>query len=160
MPKRTLTIEYEEYAASADLPQDEQDLLASAQEAREKAYAPYSKFNVGAAVLTKDGHVLLGSNQETANYKGSCAEKVALDAAGVAGAKGKILKIAIAGDPESPEPITPCGQCRQDLKEAEDLSGEPITIILGSHEKIMRVVGIDQLLPFAFGPANLGISVK
>lgn len=169
MPPHTITIEYEEYDSTDQLAEDEQNLVASAWAARQNAHAPYSNFYVGAAVQTRDGQVIKGSNQETANYKGSCAEKVVLDSTGAAGVKNQVAKIAIVGGPsslnpedkvtESEEPVAPCGQCRQDIKEVEDLSGEPIIIILASRTKIRRLVGIKHLLPFAFGPADLGITL-
>lgn len=170
MPPHELKIEYEEYDSADQLAEDEQNLIASAWAARQNAHAPYSNFYVGAAVKTKDGRVIQGSNQETANYKGSCAEKVVLDSTGAAGVKNQVAKIAIVGghsslNPqneaiESEEPVAPCGQCRQDIKEVEDLSGEPIVIILASRTKIRRIVGIKNLLPFAFGPADLGITLR
>ncbi len=170
MPPHKLTIEYDEYESPNELAEDEQNLLKSAWEARQNSYAPYSNFNVGAAVLTKDGQVFQGNNQENANFKVSCAERVALDSTGAAGKKDRIVKLAVVGGPNSldrqeipnepEEPITPCGQCRQDIKEAEDLSDDPIVIILASRNRIRRFVGIKQLLPFAFGPADLGISLK
>ncbi len=170
MPSHALTIKYEEYEASDELPEDEQNLLASAWAARQNAYAPYSHFHVGAAVLTKDGKIVQGNNQENANFKVSCAERVALDSIGAAGQKNNVAKLAVVGGPDSldiktkpleiEDPVTPCGQCRQDIKEAEDLSGEPIVVILASRNRIRKFVGISQLLPFAFGPADLGISLK
>lgn len=170
MPLHTLTIEYEEFNSPDQLPEDERKLVTEAWAARKNAYAPYSHFHVGAAVLTKDGKTLHGSNQENANLKVSCAERVVLDSIGAAGQKNNVAKLAVVGgldslDPkanptELEEPVTPCGQCRQDIKEAEDLSDDPIVIILASRNRIRRFVGIGQLLPFAFGPANLGISLK
>lgn len=166
MSKGFLTIEFEEFNKIGDLSaQDERDLLDIAWTARESAYAPYSHFYVGAAVLTADGEIIFGNNQENANYKGSCAERVALDTAGAAGLKNKIVKIAVVGGPddlnlhemptESEMPVTPCGQCRQDIKEAEDLSGQLIIIILASRNRILRFIGIECLMPFGFGPSNL-----
>lgn len=170
MPPHTLTIEYEEYESSDELPEDEQNLLVAAWAARKNAYAPYSHFHVGTAVLTKDGKIVQGSNQENANFKVSCAERVALDSTGAAGQKNNVAKLAVVGAPDSldiktkpsevEEPVTPCGQCRQDIKETEDLSGEPIVIILASRNRIRKFVGISQLLPFPFGPTDLGISLK
>lgn len=170
MPLHTLTIEYEEYDSPDDLSEDERSLIETAWAARKNAYAPYSHFQVGAAVLTKDGQTFRGSNQENANFKVSCAERVVLDSIGAAGMKNQIAKLAVVGgldslDPkvnptELEEPVTPCGQCRQDIKESEDLSDGPIVIILASRNRVRRFVGIGQLLPFAFGPADLGISLK
>lgn len=170
MAIHTLKIEYEEFEFSDELPPGEANLITLAWKARDKAYAPYSHFKVGAAILTKDQKIFPGSNQEVANYKGSCAERVAINAASAAGYHRHIAKLAVVGGPETldvdvrpnedEEPVTPCGQCRQDLKEVEDLAGDPIVIILASRNRIRRVVGISTLLPFAFGPANLGISMK
>jgi cytidine deaminase len=169
MAQKKLILEYQEFDSESALAEDEKQLVNSAWEARHRAYAPYSHFTVGAAVLTKDGKIFQGNNQETANYKGSCAERVALDTLGAAGLKNQVFKIAIVGGrdnsanklsagKENEEPVSPCGQCRQDLKEFEDLSREPITIILASRKKIRKFVGIGNLLPFAFGPLHLGIA--
>lgn len=170
MANHQLEINYEEFDSPDELPEDEQDLIASAWEARETAYAPYSHFHVGAAILTKDGKILKGSNQENANFKVSCAERVVLDSMGPAGLKDQTAKIAVVGGPEAmdinakptepEEPVTPCGECRQNIKEVEDISGSPIVIITASRNKIRRFVSIGSLLPFAFGPANLGITFK
>ncbi len=170
MTKLTKNIEYYEYENSDELPIDEQYLIAVAIEARKTAYAPYSHFKVGAAIQTETGEIFIGNNQENANYKGSCAERTALDALGVAGLKDKILKIAIFGAPETldlkekpktPEdPITPCGQCRQDLEEVESLSQRKITILMASRNKIRKIVGMENLLPWPFGPHDLGITYE
>jgi len=171
MSNHKIEIEWEEFEFVDGLPEDEIRLVVSAWEARQNAYAPYSShFHVGAAILTKDGQIIKGSNQENANYKVSCAERVALDTAGAAGYKTRIKKIAVVGAPSSmditqkpqtpEEPVTPCGQCRQDIKEVEDLSGEPIIIIMASRNKIRRIVGIENLLPLPFGPSNLGMTFK
>lgn len=150
------------------LPDDERNLVLAAWEARKNAYMPYSKFAVGAAGLISNGQIFIGSNQELANYDGSCAERVVLDSIGAAGYKDQVRKLAIVGAPasvtldgdrptEPEEPVVPCGRCRQVIKEVEVLSKEPIVIILASRNKIRRV-GLDILLPFAFGPASLGIT--
>jgi cytidine deaminase len=164
MPVKKLTIAYEEYNTSAELSADEQVLVKSARTARPNAYAPYSDFLVGAAVQTKDGRTFVGSNQETANHKSSCAERVALDSAGAAGAKNQIAKIAVVGGPAAldpaasagaeDEPVTSCGQCRQDFQEVEALTGTPLVIIFAGRNKIKRLVGVKNLLPLAFGPGE------
>ena len=92
MSSKEIIIRYDEYSSTEDLPQDEQLLLEYANMARKNAYAPYSHFTVGAAVKTTKDHIFLGSNQETANYKGSCAERTALDTAGTAGEKISLQK--------------------------------------------------------------------
>lgn len=177
MEKRELIIEYEEYTSKEELPEDEKVLVEEAWKAREKAHAPYSNFKVGAAVRTEEGEIFKGGNREVANYKGTCAERAAIIGATNAGADKRIAKIAIAGGPESLNPqespteeeadfITPCGQCRQDIRGVEDFrevnnseDSREIIILMTStyHGKILRVVGIKKLLPFGFGPANLGL---
>jgi cytidine deaminase len=156
MTQYQMTIDYQEIVSTSDLPEDERNLLDTAWKARENAYAPYSNFKVGAAVLTKSGKIFKGNNQETANYKGSCAERVALDTLSAAGLKNQVSKIAIVGGSNSTvEPLSPCGQCRQDLKEVEVLSQQPIVILMACPGKIRKITGISYLLPFAFGPNNL-----
>ncbi len=146
------TLKVEVFDSLDELPEDERGLIEQAMRAKGFAYAPYSNFKVGAAVLA--GGIFRGSNQETAVYNGSHAERTALDGAAVADRKNRISKIAIVGD--SDVPITPCGPCRQDIKEVEDLAGSPIVILMaGSKGAVWRVLGIDGLLPLAFGPANL-----
>jgi len=165
MPKKKIEIEYEEFDSPDELPIDELGLLGCAWSAREKAYAPHSEFMVGAAVMANEGHIFLGSNQENANLRVSCAERVALEAASMAGFREQVRKLAVVGgkkgiDPDDKpekieEPVMPCGQCRQDIKEFEDNTGERIVIISASRNKVRRFVGIDNLLPFAFGPKDL-----
>lgn len=169
MKKQKLVIPYQ-LGTPDDLETSELNLVEYATLARDQAYAPYSHFKVGAAIECIRGEIITGANQETAAYHGSHAEKVALDSAAMIGCKDQVKKIAIFGLPESEDPdeipeqpeapCTPCGICRQDLKEAEDLSNQPLTIIMASRNKIIRVTGIKNLLPWAFGPASLGIKFK
>ena len=121
------------------------ELLAAARTARERAYAPYSNFAVGAALLTKSGAVVLGANVENASYPvGICAERSALFAAVSQGHRA-FDAIAIMG-PEG-VPLSPCGACRQALSEF----GLDIRVIReGAND-----VRLGDLLPDAFGPANL-----
>ena len=121
------------------------ELLASARTARERAYAPYSRFPVGAALLTKNGEVILGANVENASYSLSmCAERAALFAA-VAQGHRAFEAIAIVG-PED-VPIAPCGACRQALCEF----GDGLRIIREGRSDTT----LHELLPDAFGPENL-----
>ena len=165
MSEHTIYCKYQEFTLPQQLTKDEQELITLAWQARANAYAPYSQFFVGASARTKDGSTFLGSNQENANFKASCAERVLLDSIGAAGKKDMVEKIAVVGgnqnldlqstSQEKIEPVTPCGQCRQDIKEVESLSKQAIIIILASPTLIRRFVGISALLPFAFGPADL-----
>ena len=130
---------------------DDKALFEAAEAIRAKAYAPYSGFKVGAAILADDGRIYAGCNVENAAYpQGNCAEASAI-AAMIAGGARRITRIYVTG-PGS-EPVTPCGGCRQRIREFADLDvevvshgveGEPLTTTLG------------QLLPHSFGPEYLG----
>jgi cytidine deaminase len=128
----------------------EDELLAAARSAREQAYAPYSGFRVGAALLAEDGRVFMGANVENAAWSPSiCAERAALPAAVVAGARS-FTTIAVVGEGDGP--TTPCGVCRQVLYEfAPDL----VVIAAGETGQTARYVLSRDLLPHGFGPARL-----
>lgn len=139
-------------------------LVEQAREAARKAYAPYSKFSVGAAVESVDGEIALGANMENACYRlGICAEISALTAARQTFGLAKVKRIAVAGGYLGADgrlagagPVTPCGGCRQAIYEAADLSGLDIEVISangGGTETI--VTTIRELLPHGFGPASL-----
>jgi cytidine deaminase len=125
-------------------------LLARARAVQTAAYAPYSGFRVGAAVLNADGRVFVGANVENAAYSPSiCAERVAVPAAIVAGARD-LVALAVVGD--GPGPCTPCGVCRQVLYEfAPDL----IVVAAGTAGEPARYVLGRDLLPDGFGPVRL-----
>jgi cytidine deaminase len=129
---------------------DEAALLDAARRAREQAYAPYSGFRVGAALLDADGRVWLGANVENAAYPATiCAERTALPAAVVAGAR-EFVALAVAGDGDGP--CTPCGTCRQVLYEfAPDL----LVLASGATGATARYVLGRDLLPDGFGPRRL-----
>jgi len=164
MTHHFLQIAYEEFPDLHALSPAEADLAQRAQEAQQHAYAPYSHFAVGAALQTETGEIFTGSNQENVNFKGSCAERVALDTAASHGFKHGIRTIAIVGNPvgvhgenaADHEPISPCGQCRQDLREVEDLGGTELVILLVAPHCVRRFTGMRQLLPFGVGPQDLG----
>lgn len=152
---------YTKFISYSLLPQealelDEQQLLDAAFEATQKAYAPYSDFHVGAAVLLKNGEVYLGNNQENRAYpSGMCAERSVLYYIGALGKGAEIAKIAIrARCPHAPvlHPITPCGSCRQAMLEYEELSKGNIVILMkGESGDVLRVEGVrDTLMPFSF----------
>ena len=141
---------------------DEQ-LIAAARAAALKAYAPYSNFSVGCAILSIDGEVVTGANMENACYRlGVCAEISALTAAQAAFGLAKIARIAVAGGDGSgaelagDHTVTPCGGCRQSILEAAQLSGRDIEILCASGDgsKVERH-HINNLIPHGFGPANL-----
>jgi cytidine deaminase len=128
------------------------ELLTRARAAAEKAYAPYSQFPVGAAVLTADGAIYAGCNVENASYGlTTCAERTAVGAA-VSDGQREIVAVAVAA-PRQPG-TTPCGACRQVLNEFRPADGE-MAIILDDTESGL-VVSLDDLLPQSFGPQNFG----
>jgi cytidine deaminase len=134
---------------------DEQ-LLDLARAAAAKAYAPYSKFQVGCAVESIEGEVVTGANMENACYRlGVCAEQSALTAAQHRFGLEKVARIAVVGG-SGDVVCTPCGGCRQAILEAAQLSGRNVAILCGSGDgsKLERHT-ISELLPFGFGPANL-----
>ncbi|MCO4821132.1 MAG: cytidine deaminase [Flavobacteriaceae bacterium] len=139
---------------------DVQDLMKRAEEARQKAYAPYSKFMVGAALLLDNGEVINGSNQENASYpSGLCAERTAIYYAGAQFPNAKILKMAIiAGSKIHPtvKPIPPCGACRQAIAEYEVKQEQPIEIyFMGATGKVAKSNSLANLLPLVFDKSVL-----
>jgi cytidine deaminase len=139
----------------SELDKQDQALILCAIKSREQAYAPYSSFWVGAALLLSNGVVITGNNQENAAYpSGLCAERTALFYAKANYPKEKILKIAICGDNSSApqgEITTPCGNCRQALLEYECTQGSPITVFCASTQgKVLEIDSIKNLLPFCF----------
>jgi len=132
------------------------ELMSLARKAAARAYAPYSRFNVGCAIESVDGEVVTGANMENACYRlGLCAEQSALTAAQHKFGLGKVARIAVVGG-DSDMICTPCGGCRQAILEAAQLSGRDVEILCGSGDgsAVDRHV-ISALIPFGFGPANL-----
>lgn len=139
-------------------------LIAAARAASAQAYAPYSGFRVGAALGFADGSVVSGANVENASYGLSlCAETVAAAAAMNAGQRGGLVAVAVIGGPAGadgeaapgPDPVTPCGRCRQVLSELAQLGGTDPAIWCVSSEEVLEL-RLSDLLPHAFGPASLG----
>jgi len=144
----------------SDLPSAVFSLMELAVEARKNAYSPYSKFNVGAAVLLDNGKVVVGSNQENAAYpSGLCAERVAIFQAGAIYPNAKIEKIAITATSQNhkvSEPIPPCGACRQSIAEYEIRQEENIEIyFMGEEGNIMKSDSLSDLLPLTFQKSHL-----
>lgn len=143
-----------------DVPSNVQQLMQKASEARDKAYAPYSKFHVGAAILLDNGEVVTGSNQENAVYpSGLCAERTAIYYAGAQYPKAKILTMTIiAGSTKNmtAEPIPPCGACRQAIAEYEVKQESPIEIyFMGETGKVVKSNSLANLLPLLFDKSVL-----
>ncbi|WP_458627610.1 cytidine deaminase [Winogradskyella sp. PC D3.3] len=138
-----------------ELPKAIQNLMNTAIEARENAYAPYSKFNVGAAILLDNSIVVIGSNQENACFpSGLCAERTAIYYAGAKYPKAKILKMAITASSQNQitdKPIPPCGACRQSIAEYEIKQDQPIEIyFMGAQGKVVKSSSLANLLPLLF----------
>ena len=157
--KHTLIIEYQEIEHWNLLPSDEIELVNEAFKIAKSAYAPYSKFHVGASLRMDDQSIIVGSNQENIAYpSGLCAERVALFHAGAIYPDKKIKKICVVayGDLFEKEAwLTPCGGCRQVMAESESRQKEPIEIILISqNNKVLRFNSVLDILPLAFGKFN------
>ncbi len=143
-----------------ELSQEETSLMSQAFEARSKAYAPYSKFTVGAAILLDNGIVVQGSNQENAAYpSGLCAERVAIYYAGATYPNAKIVKMFITASPQDrdlEEPIPPCGSCRQAIAVYEFKKDTPITIFfMGAKGDIYKSDSLKNILPLIFDKNHL-----
>lgn len=155
MKEITITTQFSSFDNTGELPADVQDLMAKAVEIRKKAYAPYSKFRVGAAILLDNGEIVLGSNQENAAYpSGLCAERTAIFYTGANYPDAKILKMAIsAASDTNPtlSPIPPCGACRQSIAEYEFKQEQPIEIyFMGESGAIFKSDSLKNLLPITF----------
>jgi len=154
MKEITLQIKFTEYEATAQLPEKDNNLIMKARDAAQNAYAPYSGFRVGAAVLLENGVIVTGNNQENAAYpSGLCAERTALFYSSAQYPNVPIIAIAVStlNRNDTPSDIAkPCGACRQVMAEYEDLTSKPLRIILDSTDRIFVLDGIDNLLPLRF----------
>ena len=143
------------YQSIEELPKDIQSLMQQAVEIRKKAYAPYSKFRVGAAILLDNDKIVLGSNQENAAYpSGLCAERVAVFQTGAIYPDAKIVKMAISAASDTNKttsPIPPCGACRQSISEYESKQNTAIEIyFMGESGELYKSDSIKNLLPLTF----------
>jgi len=128
----------------------DKDLYEAAEAVRALAYAPYSKFKVGAAILADNGEIYVGCNVENAAYpQGNCAEASAI-AAMIAGGGKRITRIYVTGPGR--EPVTPCGGCRQRIREFADLD---VAVISHGVDGTPLVSTLGELLPHSFGPEYL-----
>ena len=157
---RQQLLTYEELDSATDLSPAEQATWQAARDATAHAYAPYSGFHVGAALLLADGTIFRGTNQENAAYpSGLCAERTALFglAANQPG-HPPIVGMAVAARPSHGEfgPAMPCGACRQVMLEYESRQGQAIPLLLPSRNgTIMRFSTLAALMPFNFSPDDL-----
>lgn len=155
MKKITINTTFSVFENKEQLAPHVNSLMDKAIAIRKNAYAPYSKFRVGCAILLDNGKIVLGSNQENAAYpSGLCAERVAIFQAGSIYPDAKILKMAISATAdEKPvvEPIPPCGSCRQSIAEYEITQETPIEIFfMGESGPVYQSDSLRNLLPFMF----------
>ncbi|MDX1719789.1 MAG: cytidine deaminase [Salegentibacter mishustinae] len=155
-----VTSNFEVYDAVEELPETIQDLMKEAVLARDNAYAPYSQFKVGAALVLDNQEVVTGSNQENASYpSGLCAERTAIYYAGARYPEAQIENIAISAKSMKHKvdaPVPPCGACRQALVEYEVKQKAEIAVyFMGESGKVMKANSIKDLLPLIFDNSAL-----
>jgi cytidine deaminase len=142
----------------------QQKLLDEAAKVMNTAYNPYSHFYVGAAILSQDGQTITGSNVENAAYGSTiCAERAAILRANAMGIRtfDKVAIIARGENFNTTEVTSPCGSCRQMLYESAQISEKNLEIIMATTQKDKVIIAtIEELLPLAFGPKDLGIDIK
>lgn len=153
MNQKQNSFQYEEYKGVEECSIKVQELFKQAIEAKDRAYAPYSKFKVGAALLLDNDKIFTGNNQENAAYpSGLCAERVAIFAAKSQYPDAVVKTIVIVSSAQHiTEPIAPCGSCRQVLAEYEFLQKQKFDIYLqGEEGKVIKILSAQSLLPFGF----------
>jgi len=160
MKRLQLVTNYTVFDTLSELDTQSQELMNIAIKARKQAYAPYSKFSVGAAILLDNDEIIIGNNQENAAYpSGMCAERVAIYSAGSRYPKVPLLKLAISASSslkEVVQPVAPCGACRQAISEYEVTQNRPIEIyFMGASGKIIKVDSLKDLLPLGFDKSFL-----
>lgn len=154
MTNKELKIAYLEYESMEELNSQDKSLAEAAVNATQTSYAPYSNFNVGAAVLLEDGEIITGSNQENAAFpSGLCAERTAMFYASAHKPDKAMLAIAIAASQNGilcSDPATPCGACRQVMAQYQTKGGRPMEVILVGGNKIWKFSRVDDILPLIF----------
>ncbi len=155
MKKISVNTTFWAYKSLDELDHSTRELMLQAIEIRKQAYAPYSKFKVGAAILLDNQKIVLGNNQESAAYpSGLCAERVAIFQAGSVYPNAKILKIAISATSDihpTKRPTPPCGACRQSISEYEQKQDNSIEIyFMGEEGEIYKSDSLENLLPLSF----------
>ncbi len=159
MQTTEIRIVVQEFENIEELPVADRNLLLEARRITSQAYAPYSGFHVGAAILLNNGEMISGNNQENSAYpSGLCAERVTLFYANANYPNSAVKTIAISASKNGDlvkEPVKPCGGCRQALAEAEVRFQNPIRIILDGKDKILVLNGVESLLPLSFSKKSL-----
>jgi cytidine deaminase len=159
MIEKNIRISYTEYRSTGELPESEKKLANEAVNAASSAYAPYSGFRVGAALMFEDETIIRGANVENAAFpSGSCAEKTVISYAVSNFPDKRPVAIAIAALSDgmmTGEPVPPCGNCRQMLIEEEQRQGKPIRVILAGSTKTLVLNDSRSLMPLSFTRTNL-----
>ena len=154
MNKREIKSILIDYNSLAELDEKQQELIKKAKKAAINAYAPYSQFEVGAAVLLENGEIIQGNNQENAAYpSGICAERVAIFYANSKYPNVPIKAIAVTANTKNgiiENPVPPCGSCLQVMLESEKRAGKDIQVILYGESKVTVAENISQFLPINF----------
>jgi len=159
--KKNINIEYDYFNSSDELNEIENHLFDLAKSSRLKAYAPYSKFLVGCAILLENGEIISGNNQENAAYpSGLCAERTAIFYASAEFPDVKIKKLFVIGasaeNIQKAVPTPPCGACRQAILEYENKQKDDIEIFFANLDgEICKISSIRSLLPFSFDSSFL-----
>jgi cytidine deaminase len=158
--KIKIEAEFEIYDSVSSLPSEVKELMNKAHQARENAYAPYSYFKVGAAVLLDSGEIVTGNNQENAAFpSGLCAERVAMFYAGANYPGTSVNALAITArslNHKVVNPTPPCGSCRQALAEYEVNQKSPVAVyFMGETGKVVKAASVKDLLPLLFDSSYL-----
>jgi len=154
MTEKQINIKFHEYTSLDELGKEDRELADAAIDAMKGSYAPYSHFNVGAAVRLNDGTIVKGANQENAAFpSGLCAERTAMFAAGANYPTKDMVSIAIAGGVMgrlAKAPATPCGACRQVMAQYQSKAGRPMSVIMVGDGQIWKFDKVDDILPLIF----------
>ena len=154
MTSKEIRIVYNEYESLDQLELRDRELAQAAIEATKGSYAPYSNFNVGAAVRLDNGQIVKGSNQENTAYpSGICAERTAMFYASANYPENAMTAIAITASQNGTlcdNPATPCGSCRQVMAQYQTKGGQPMEILLVGGKKIWKFGKVDDVLPLIF----------
>ena len=154
MTAKQINIAYQEFSSIDELNAEDRELAQAAIEGMKGSYAPYSHFNVGAAVRMSNGQIVIGANQENAAFpSGLCAERTAMFAAGAKYPEKDMCSIALVGGVYgriTDEPATPCGACRQVMAQYQAKAGKPMSVIMVGAKRIWKFEKVDDILPLIF----------
>ena len=154
MADKEIKIAFQEFKSLDDLEEQDKELAKAAISAMQGSYAPYSHFNVGAAVRMENGVIVKGANQENAAFpSGLCAERTAMFAAGASYPDKAMTSIALAGGVMGricATPATPCGACRQVMAQYQAKGGKKMAVIMVGADKIWKFHSVDDILPLIF----------